>query len=102
MSEERDDDNREDTIMRAVRSAMQGVTAPRHGRRENDRLHLKDWLGWLLAIIMPISLGLVTMWKTVHISELKHEQHDERLDDLEESQAAQWERIGDLMRHDHE
>lgn len=83
-----DDRTITDTMIHAVR----GKSSRRHDRRDEDKMHLKDWLGYILAVVMPIAGALLIMWQSMAVME-------NRMDRFESGYEKQWEKLSDHLEN---
>lgn len=79
-----------DNLKRAARGQM-----PLVNRRKSDKFALKDWIGYILAVLMPVMGSLLLMWKqqgTIE-SELNHVRED--ISEIKQAQVALWRAVRD-------
>ena len=68
---------------------------PLVNRRKSDKFALKDWIGYILAVLMPVMGSLLLMWKqqgTIE-SELNHVRED--ISEIKQAQVALWRAVRD-------
>lgn len=101
-----DETQDEITVMDGVRAASRGKV-PRT-RRGPDKLNWKDWIGWVLAIMVPVVSSMLWTWNQASVAQVERAHilstrttlvtdYNEKIEALEQAQQRQWQVFSSFM-----
>jgi hypothetical protein len=82
------------TFWDSARSGMRGKVRSPHDRRSGDRLTIKDWLGYILVVVVPIASALWATHQSVTRMEVRMDRVEVDIAEAKDSRRAIWRKLG--------